>query len=228
MLRPGATPDLTEDDPNMSGTTTTATGATGGTGDGGAGAGGSGAGSGTGGAGGSGAGSGTGGAGGTGAGGGGDGLGEGGIAALRAERDARSTAERERDEAKARLEALENEHATDSDKALKKARDEGAAEATLAANRRIVRSEVKAAAGGKLADPGDAAGLLGDLDRFIVKGDVDDKAISSAIDDLVKAKPYLAATGTGGKARPLSGGGATQNSGSSFNDRLREEMRGRR
>ena len=65
--------------------------------------------------------------------------------------------------------------------------------------------------------------MLGDLDRFIVKGEVDSKAITSAIDELVKAKPYLAAAG---KARPLPGGGATQSSGTSFNDTIRRKIRG--
>lgn len=158
-------------------------------------------------------------------GGGDEALGDGGIAALRAEREAKSTAERERDAARQELEDLKAKHQTAEEKAITDARKAGADEATLAANRRIVRSEVKAAAGGKLTDPGDAAGLLGDLDRFIVKGEVDEKAIASAIDDLVKAKPYLATSG-GGKARPLPGGSATQNSGSSFNDVLRDKMRG--
>lgn len=153
-------------------------------------------------------------------------LGDGGIAALRAEREARAAAERERDAARQEADDLKAKHQTAEEKAINDAKKEGATEATLAANRRIVRSEIKAAAGGKLTDPGDAAGLLGDLDRFIVKDEVDEKAIASAIDDLVKAKPYLAATG-GGKARPLPGGSATQNSGSSFNDTLRDKMRGR-
>lgn len=158
--------------------------------------------------------------------GGDDDLGAGGIAALRAEREARAAAERERDAARQEAEDLRAKHQTAEEKAIADAKKEGATEATLAANRRIVKSEVRAAAGGKLADPKDAEGLLGDLDRFIVKGEVDEKAISSAIDDLVKTKPYLAANGAG-KARSLPGGSATQNSGSSFNDTLREKMRGR-
>ena len=61
---------------------------------------------------------------------------------------------------------------------------------------------MRAAAGTKLADPGDAGRLL-DLDQFKVdvNGDVDAKAISSAIDDLLKAKPYLAAAGGEGGGR---------------------------
>lgn len=62
------------------------------------------------------------------------------------------------------------------------------------ANSRILRSEVRAAAAGKLADPADAIKFL-DLDQFDVgeDGDVDQDEIADAIDELVEKKPYLAA-----------------------------------
>ena len=77
-----------------------------------------------------------------------------------------------------------------------KVRREALAEATKQANDRIIRSEVKAAAAGKLADPADALRLL-DLSQFEVDGDgeVDEDAINEAISDLIKKKPYLAAQG---------------------------------
>ena len=61
-------------------------------------------------------------------------------------------------------------------------------------NQRYVRSEVKAAAKGKLSDPGDAFKFL-DLKQFEVSedGEVDGDAINTAIDDLLKSKPYLGA-----------------------------------
>lgn len=81
------------------------------------------------------------------------------------------------------------------------------------ANVRIVRSEVKAAAKGVLADPGDAYKFL-DLDQFEVDddGNIDSDEIADAIEELVKSKPYLAAaparrfqgTGDGGAARKAS------------------------
>ncbi|MBI0294497.1 hypothetical protein JBE04_08375 [Streptomyces sp. PRKS01-29] len=94
-------------------------------------------------------------------------------------------------------------------------RAEAAREATAKANARILRSEVRAAAAGKLADPRDALRFL-DLDQFEVdeSGDVDAEEIAEAIEDLIKTKPYLAAAtakrfqGTGdggarkGKSRP--------------------------
>ncbi|MFJ2209336.1 hypothetical protein [Streptomyces microflavus] len=81
------------------------------------------------------------------------------------------------------------------------------------ANARIVRSEVKAAAKGVLADPGDAYKFL-DLEQFEVDddGNIDSDEIADAIETLVKEKPYLAAaparrfqgTGDGGAARKAS------------------------
>ncbi len=65
------------------------------------------------------------------------------------------------------------------------------------ADRRIVRSEIKAAAKGVLADPTDALTFLGDqLDNFKVdeNGEVDSKAITAALEDLLTRKPHLAAS----------------------------------
>lgn len=151
-----------------------------------------------------------------------EGLGEAGLKALRAERARADKAERERDAAATERDELKTKTQTAQERELDAAKKSGRDEATLEANRRIVRSEVKAAAGTKLADPEDAAALLGDLDRFIVKGEVDSRAVSSAIDELVKAKPYL---GNRGTARPLPGGGATHTAGSSFNDTIRRQIR---
>lgn len=62
------------------------------------------------------------------------------------------------------------------------------------ANDRILRSEIKAVAAGKLADPTDAALYL-DLSKFEVgdDGGVDTEAIEDAISDLLTRKPHLAA-----------------------------------
>ncbi|WNZ11634.1 hypothetical protein [Streptomyces sp. 11x1] len=79
------------------------------------------------------------------------------------------------------------------------------AAATAAANTRIVKAEIRAAAAKKLADPRDALRFL-DLEQF----EVDADEIAEAIEDLIKSKPYLAAaparprfqgTGDGGAAR---------------------------
>jgi hypothetical protein len=57
-----------------------------------------------------------------------------------------------------------------------------------------LRSELKASATGKLADPTDAA-LYIDLSDFAVNddGDVDSDALNEAIADLLERKPHLAA-----------------------------------
>lgn len=102
-------------------------------------------------------------------------------ARLKAERDARRKAEAERDSAKGQTEA-------------EKAQREADAKALTRANARILRAEVRRAATGRLADPADALAFV-DLDQFEVgdDGDVDEDEIASAIDDLLKKKPHLAA-----------------------------------
>jgi hypothetical protein len=87
-------------------------------------------------------------------------------------------------------------------------------DAVKAANARILRSEVKAAAAGKFADPTDAFLYL-DLSAFEVdeSGEIDSDEIADAIQEVLIAKPYLAAatakrfqgTGDGGAARNASG-----------------------
>lgn len=107
-------------------------------------------------------------------------------ATLAAERRARAAAEREATK-------LRDEHATDAEKAVAAAREEGRREALGQVAGRMVEAEVRAAAAGKLADPADAIRLL-DLTGFVDDaGEIDAKAIVAAVDELVTAKPYLAA-----------------------------------
>jgi hypothetical protein len=90
----------------------------------------------------------------------------------------------------AKVAGTEAEHAASV--AAQKVKDE----ALGAANTRILKAEVRAAATGKLSDPADALLYL-DLSKFEVgeDGEVDAKALGAALDDLVKKKPYLAAQG---------------------------------
>jgi multidrug efflux pump subunit AcrA (membrane-fusion protein) len=108
-------------------------------------------------------------------------------AAEKAAREARAEAEQVRREAELRDKPAEEQ-------ALEQARAEARAEAMTAANQRILRSELRAAAAGKLADPSDAALFL-DLSQFEVgaDGDVDSDALNDAIADLISRKPHLAA-----------------------------------
>jgi len=89
------------------------------------------------------------------------------------------------------------------EQALEAAKAEARAEATAKANERILRSELRAAATGKLADPTDAA-LYIDLSSFEVgdEGDVDSDALNDAITQLIELKPHLAA----GKPARFDGG----------------------
>lgn len=146
-------------------------------------------------------------------------LGDAGKKALTEERKAKADAERKAKAAEKRatelekkLQEREDADKSDSEKALEKARKEAAEEATKAAtaktNHRILAAEIKAAAGGKLSDPADAVRLL-DLDDFTVSddGEVDDKAITAAIDQLLKDKPYLAGKASGKPTGSADGGG---------------------
>ena len=87
---------------------------------------------------------------------------------------------------------LANKDKPAEEKALDEARAEARAEATKAADARYIKSELKAAATGKLADPTDAA-LYINLDDFEVddNGDVDSDALADAIAELLTRKPHL-------------------------------------
>ena len=105
------------------------------------------------------------------------------------------------DEFKAKAEGKEAEHAAAQE--AQRIKDE----ALAAANGRILKAEMRAAAAGKLADPADAL-LYIDLSSFEVDDDgaVDGAAIAAAVEDLVKTKPYLAAQG-GGRFQGSADGG---------------------
>lgn len=134
-------------------------------------------------------------------------LGDAGKKAIAKEREARKAAEK-------RAKALEAQLAERDAKGAAGAKDDAGDDdgkpdaaqirrdaetaAAVKANARILAAEVKAAAAGKLADPSDAARYL-DLAEFEVgdDGSVDADAITEAISDLIKKKPYLAAKASG-------------------------------
>jgi hypothetical protein len=103
---------------------------------------------------------------------------------------------------------------SENEKALAQARKEAdqaaRTEERTKASRRILTSEIKAAAGGKMSDPSDAVRLL-DLDDFKVDddGEVDAKSITAAVDQLIKDKPYLAVNGA--RSQGSADGGARGN-----------------
>lgn len=75
-------------------------------------------------------------------------------------------------------------------------------DALKAANTRILKAGIRAAASGRLQDPSDALQYL-DLTKFEVSddGEVNTDAITTSLDELLKAKPYLGKTK--GAAGPL-------------------------
>ena len=124
-------------------------------------------------------------------------LGDAGKKALDAERAERRKAEKRAKELDAELAKLREASMSEQEKAVEAARREAREEALRSVNQRLIAAEVRAAAGGRLADPEDAVRFL-DLDQFPVSddGEIDRKAIADALDGLVKQKPYLAAGAT--------------------------------
>ncbi|WP_406737614.1 hypothetical protein OG365_07205 [Streptomyces sp. NBC_00853] len=118
---------------------------------------------------------------------------------LSAERAAREAAEREAARLRRSNAATKG---TDLDAMREEIRAEFAAQ--------LVRAEVRAAAAGRLRDPADALALV-DLDALAGKnGEIDTKAVSAALDALIKAKPYLAAPDQSGPAPMWGDVGAGQ------------------
>lgn len=115
--------------------------------------------------------------------------------AMKAERNSAREAQRKAEQELAALKAAADgkqaEH--DAEVAAQKVRDD----ALAAANQRIAKSEIKLAAAGKLADPSDALLYINASDIEVSDdGSIDSAALASAIDELVKQKPYLAAQGS--------------------------------
>lgn len=146
-----------------------------------------------------------------------DALGPAGVKALAAEKARRKAEATKRRDAESRVAELEQQLAASANKDgepdADQIRREASAEATRKANERIIRSEVRAAAAGKLADPRDALRFI-DLSKFEVDDDgaVDEEEIADAIEDLLKDKAYLAAQG-GRRFAGSGDGGARKGSG---------------
>lgn len=139
--------------------------------------------------------------------------------AMKAERNAAKAAalkaDTDRKALLAELQQLRNAEAdrsrTDEERTREQERRNAEQAATAKANQRLLRSEIRAAAAGKLADPADALAFL-DLTSFDVddEGDVNQDQISAAIADLVEKRPYLAAAATAKKVFPAADAGAAR------------------
>jgi hypothetical protein len=142
-------------------------------------------------------------------------LGDAGKRALDAMKAERNASRLEAKEARAEIirlnEAKESAGKPAEEQALDAARREATVEATTKANERILRSELRSAAKGKLADPSDAQ-LYIDLTSFEVgdDGEIDSDALDDAIDELLGRKPHLGSVtrrfsgdaGQGAKGKP--------------------------
>jgi len=140
-----------------------------------------------------------------------DKLGDPGKKALDAMKTQRNAERQKRRDLESRIAELEKPKSDTPDAdAIKSAATK---EATTKANIRILRSEIKAAAKGVLADAADAFKFL-DLSKFDVSddGEVDEDEIADQLADLIKSKPYLAAQS--GKRFQGSGDGGPRNGGS--------------
>lgn len=122
-------------------------------------------------------------------------------AKLRAERTKRQELERK---------IADQGDASEADKVRAKAEREVLAKV----NKRIIRTEIKAAAAGKFNDVSDVFAYIKPEDFEVDdSGNVDETEISAAIEDLLKRKPYLGAknrprfqgTGDGGSQRQPAG-----------------------
>jgi len=141
--------------------------------------------------------------------------------AMKAERNAaREAAKKAADELatlKAAAEGREAEHKAQME--AQRVKDE----ALAAANERILKAEVRAAAAGKLSDPADALRFLS-LSDFEVgsDGEVDASQVAKAIEDLIASKPYLAAQG--GQRFQGSADGGARNDAAKVAQLTREDM----
>jgi len=147
--------------------------------------------------------------------------------AYNAEKEKRKAIADEARVAKEELAALQAKIAgTEAEHAAQLAAQKVKDEALGAANTRILKAEVRAAATGKLADPADALVYL-DLSKIEVgeDGEVDGKAVEALIADLLVKKPYLAAQG---KRFQGNGDGGPRNGGDkSFDDQIAEARKAR-
>lgn len=96
------------------------------------------------------------------------------------------------------LDELKATQLSDHERAVKEAREEALAEGLRTGNERLLRAEVISAAAGKAADPADVFAILnasGSLSGLTVDedGNVDTAAVTALVEELVKAKPHLAA-----------------------------------
>lgn len=123
-------------------------------------------------------------------------LGDGGKRALEAERARAKALERQLAAITTERDELKTATMSDQEKALADARSEGEKAAEERWRDRVGQASVRAAAAGKFASPEDAHLFLDQI-PFTADGQVDDAALTAALDAVLAAKPYLAAANPG-------------------------------
>jgi hypothetical protein len=131
---------------------------------------------------------------------------------------------------KAELEEIRSASQSEQEKAIDKARREAVKEATAEVTsgfqQRVLKSEIRAQAAGRFADPDDAVRLLDlDDDIFDGEGEVQTSALKKALDDLLERKPHLAAERQQQVGDVDAGKGEGPTSGD-MNDLIRQRVRG--
>lgn len=138
---------------------------------------------------------------------------------LQALKEAEEQRKREQMTEQERLQAERDELAARAAEAEEKAQ-----KALEAANQRLIKTEfrLKAREAGVLAEALDDAFVLADLSGVTVNdsGDVDSEALASAIESLLKAKPYLADTQT----QPRQIGGPTNPAKDKSGQKTKEQL----
>jgi hypothetical protein len=124
--------------------------------------------------------------------------------AVKYRRDLRA-AQAAHDETRKELEQLRAENESSQEKAVREAVEAARSEEAQRWAHKLLEAEVAVRAAGKLADPGDAIRLLA-VDDLLSEQDEQARAkkVDQALDDLLEAKPYLAANG---QTRERSTGG---------------------
>lgn len=139
-------------------------------------------------------------------------------------RNANEQAAAERHRRKEAETKLEQSGMSDLERQIAEARDAGRTEAEAAARRHLLDAELRAAAAGRLADPGDAARYL-DLEQFTpdAAGRFDASAISAAIETLVAERSYLGAAPSTPPPPPPAGSADQGQRGGTDAEQIRSE-----
>lgn len=154
-------------------------------------------------------------------------LGPEGEKALNAFKSRARSAEKENAELRERLEKLEEQNKSESEKALDKARKEARKEAETEFEKERRSDRLRVAVAGharELADVDDVVLNVerGDTDElFDSEGQIKADSLKERLDSLLKSKPHLRAAGAGRPQGSADGGEGEGGGGQTFNDLIR-------